>query len=1177
MKTAKKIILFLSLSLIIILGFGVFSIFYFYTHPQTIKPAIEKVLSRTTGTLITINRLSWSVRPIRITASGIRLKSVKKIDIYQGAISSLAIDISFDGPFGKKTMIVENLQVQDFSVRLSEGWSAPGISVDKGESSFLSGVVRRLTDLFIFSDIRFRELQITNGDLVAFMGDSNVSLEMIQCSLNKDHLIEVSCKARVDREKDEISLLIPRIHLATDNALSILKPEIRGGLTIEEASFRGKKLNIGDIHGTAGIDYDLSKKRLSFESVKLYMENVAYRDVSEDRSVSYDLFSQGLEIKTALISNHDEGKLTFEPISININNGMLRLSSAAGTKESLFGFQEVDIRDITLDASIIYDHELRKLVFEPASLRSKNIFLKPEAGESRYPLSLSVSTKGVFYLQNRLISASEFDFNLEHMISSSGQLEAGFKTQPQVTIRLHECRVLPEKILLFLPKEMREKIDPLQLSGPVNILGSVSVGREGKKGRVEGEIEARFKKNPLVFKGEKFDFECHISGDMSAKGIFPDVNISADISAEQASLFGKGYLFEPFGASLKLSGRYPVFNVKDLRTHIPSAVFTLGERDLRIDNIRLHAPEGRLDRTGKTISFPEIRLESSLMKSLVLGFESDGENSAFQLRGKANDILKTARDLDILPAGWRFSGIDEIDAAISLKGKSQLSLAARLNLSEFKFENSDSSRVGEGLSVNISTESEIDLKTYFSNIDLDVEASKGEILYGRFYFDLGVNPLAISLKGSYDPIKKGLNVPDFALKLKDLLAVNGKGTIPYESKDPGPRISINIPDTPVKPVFHYFVYEPFKMEHPVLNDIDIQGDISAEISLEGNGGKWKLIGDCFLDNGEILLERKGIYFRGIDLDLPIWYQSIADDLKQTEKKGMISIRSASARLFPEQSISVSLEASPNSMSINSPTQLKVPGGEVMIGSIKITEIYTPSPVLNTNISFQDIEIQALLQEFLPHLEKGLVSGSLDSVKLDRNRFTTTGQIRATPFSGEILITNLGASGIFTSSPLLKMDVQLNNLDLSEITTDTSFGRIQGILRGHLQELEIAHGQPQKFNLLLETVQTKGSTQRISVKAVDNIARIGGGQSPFVGLAGAFASFFKELPYNMIGIRAYLENDVFRINGTIKENGMEYIIKRSGFSGVDVLNQNPDNRISFKDMVKRIERVTGSEP
>jgi hypothetical protein len=101
-------------------------------------------------------------------------------------------------------------------------------------------------------------------------------------------------------------------------------------------------------------------------------------------------------------------------------------------------------------------------------------------------------------------------------------------------------------------------------------------------------------------------------------------------------------------------------------------------------------------------------------------------------------------------------------------------------------------------------------------------------------------------------------------------------------------------------------------------------------------------------------------------------------------------------------------------------------------------------------------------------------------------------------------------------------------------------------------------------------------QRISVRAVDNIARIGGGQSPFIGLAGAFTSFFREFPYEKIGVHALLENDVFKINGTIKKDGKEYLVKRGGFSGVNIVNQNPDNRISFKDMVKRIQRITDTK-
>ena len=153
---------------------------------------------------------------------------------------------------------------------------------------------------------------------------------------------------------------------------------------------------------------------------------------------------------------------------------------------------------------------------------------------------------------------------------------------------------------------------------------------------------------------------------------------------------------------------------------------------------------------------------------------------------------------------------------------------------------------------------------------------------------------------------------------------------------------------------------------------------------------------------------------------------------------------------------------------------------------------------------------------------------------------------------------------------------LKNLSLEEPTSGTPFGKIEGLLKGQINNLEIAYGQPQRFDLLLETVRQKGVSQKISVKAVENIAQIGGGQSPFLGLAGGFAYFFKEFPYKKIGVRASLENDVFRINGTVMEGGKEYLVKRGRFSGVDIVNQNPDNRISFRDMVKRMKRVTAGK-
>jgi hypothetical protein len=230
--------------------------------------------------------------------------------------------------------------------------------------------------------------------------------------------------------------------------------------------------------------------------------------------------------------------------------------------------------------------------------------------------------------------------------------------------------------------------------------------------------------------------------------------------------------------------------------------------------------------------------------------------------------------------------------------------------------------------------------------------------------------------------------------------------------------------------------------------------------------------------------------------------------------------------------------------------------------------------LETHLTATGIEIDSLLKGIWSQPTGGILAGRLAMVQLEEDRLTSRGTMTIDIFDGSIDIIDPGVSGLLTSIPVLFFNSRINDLGLEKMTAGTAFGKIQGILRGSATDVEIVNGQPQKFEIRLETVPKKGVQQKINVRAVESIASLGGGGSPFGGLAGSFARFFRDFPYWKIGIAASLENDVFRVNGTITEDGKEYLVKKSGFSGVDVVNLNPNNRISFKDMVKRIKRISG---
>jgi hypothetical protein len=381
-----------------------------------------------------------------------------------------------------------------------------------------------------------------------------------------------------------------------------------------------------------------------------------------------------------------------------------------------------------------------------------------------------------------------------------------------------------------------------------------------------------------------------------------------------------------------------------------------------------------------------------------------------------------------------------------------------------------------------------------------------------------------------------------------------------------------LPRVPLKPIFVHFLQEPFGIEKPVLATLDTGGTVSVRLRVNRFDNAWQVKGRLGWFDGKLSLPDKKIALEGIRVDMPVWYQTGTGKIKAKPLSGRLDVESVTVPQLPRQPLHILLDTAPNRISVESPTLIQVPGGDLRLESIQVENPFGPNPAVHTGLKLDKIKLGPLLSKIWKHPLEGTLAGKLSPIQYENHVVTTQGKLEAKVFGGNIIISDLGASGLFTSAPVFKLNAKWENLLLSEMTTDTAFGKIEGVLKGQLRNVEMAYGQPQRFNLLLETVKKKGISQKISVKAVENIAQIGGGQSPFIGLAGVFASFFKKFSYKKIGIKANLENDVFTINGTIKEGGIEYMIKRGSFSGVDIINQNPDNRISFKDMVKRIKRV-----
>jgi hypothetical protein len=394
------------------------------------------------------------------------------------------------------------------------------------------------------------------------------------------------------------------------------------------------------------------------------------------------------------------------------------------------------------------------------------------------------------------------------------------------------------------------------------------------------------------------------------------------------------------------------------------------------------------------------------------------------------------------------------------------------------------------------------------------------------------------------------------------------------AEGPNLDLRLNVPAVRAQSLYQHLIVEPHKYDQPNLSNVQVDGRIGGEAALNGGLQSMRAKGHAYWQQGHISNNNGTLSLSGVDLDLPFWYQSTPQSTPSSTLAGHLMVEKVQLPYLDEQPLSLKFDVGPNRLVLRQPPALHLSSGRIDIGPMVLTNLFHEHAKLETHLTVTGVEIDSLLKGIWSQPTGGILSGRLAKVQLEDDRLTSRGTVTIDIFDGSIDIIDPGVSGPLTSIPVVFFNSRINDLDLEKMTAGTAFGKIQGILRGSATDVELVNGQPQKFDLRLETVSKKGVQQKINVLAVESIASLGGGGSPFVGMAGSFARFFREFPYWKIGIAASLENDVFRVNGTITEDGKEYLVKKSGFSGVDVVNLNPNNRISFKDMVKRIKRISG---
>lgn len=255
------------------------------------------------------------------------------------------------------------------------------------------------------------------------------------------------------------------------------------------------------------------------------------------------------------------------------------------------------------------------------------------------------------------------------------------------------------------------------------------------------------------------------------------------------------------------------------------------------------------------------------------------------------------------------------------------------------------------------------------------------------------------------------------------------------------------------------------------------------------------------------------------------------------------------------------------------TSLSLLDGELHIKNFNIQNQTGDDPNVFFEGGIEHISLEKLTQAFDWIPLSGNITGYIPGVNYENKKLTIDGELLVNVFDGTISINQLSSSGIFTEFSRFHLNLEFENLDLQALTQKFQIGAIEGRLSGYIHDLYLENWDPVSFHAWLGTPEDDDSTHRISQKAVENIASIGGGGVADIFSKG-FLRFFDTFGYDRLGFGCFLKDGVCQLMGVEAAEHGYYIIKGGGLPRIDVTGYN--TRLDWKILVESLSRISMSD-
>lgn len=532
-----------------------------------------------------------------------------------------------------------------------------------------------------------------------------------------------------------------------------------------------------------------------------------------------------------------------------------------------------------------------------------------------------------------------------------------------------------------------------------------------------------------------------------------------------------------------------------------------------------------------------------------------------------------------LPAAvlnWKLSGA--VGLSLTMRKRTTQDAPQRLDvrLKNVSFSSPDETRLGEGIEaellVNLRTPSD---KNGLFGFQGDLKFKGGEILLGSFYLNLQQDPLRLRSQGTFDP--QNARFATLSLHFQAPTLGEGRLTANLENLDDHRgEMKVSLGPIANKRAFDLFVKEPFGQISPVLKGLSVSGETHINASIRGSLRQYTIDGFVETSGMDLVVASHQLKAKGVKIRFPLALSHpegeriSSDEDTNNRQTGFVKADWIQWRSQEWRDITVSMGLRGNTLFF--PHQIKLPiwDGTVIVEGARIREPFRKTREVMLGLRLENLNFSKATELFFPLSLPGSLAADFSEVRVSEEALKTRGALTVHVFGGQIEIDNIHGRVPFSRFREISMDVRLSNIDLEKASASFKFGQMGGLIQGQIRDLTFSFGQPERFELEIRSVKKRGTKQYVNADAVNNLSILSTGTG-FSFKRGAL-QFLKYFRYAKLGIYCKLQNDVFTLRGTIHKNGVEYLIKRGLVGGIDVINQNPENRIRWKQMLRRLKAV-----